>query len=597
MMQRRPTWVLVIGLCLGLFRPAARAQDLLDLVPHDALAFVVVRDIASVRTQISRFADPNAPNPLIDLFPESLINAAIGNNPGLNARGDLLFVLHASDRPLTESPLSVWLPVRDYAAFVRGLRGNADDRITVITVQRQDMLCAKQGAWALIMDATDRERMEATLGGPPKVPARVAAWRELFTANPISAGILQTDASRRTLRGWYTETAAQGATLKANSVEQGMFPPISGAAPLPVKQPFVEQFEELALTSPRLFALLQETDALAVGVRIENGDLRATIRAAWPKDPWQSTDSVVVAPALHREGEFTFSGSGLFPAVISRGVTQSVAQSAVNQLTSENQRTAFDPALVAKFLTECDTAAGLVRSATIFHSPGGDEDGVYTNQFLAVRVESAQNFMTQVGRVVTAWNELNDRARPASKFLFESKSLQIAGKTAAQYSLDIVAADGLRDEPSMRQLMVRLFGPDRKLQRFAVQVDDRTVLLAGATQNQVAAALKYIKDAKPSVWNASSTAMANKLTPEAPDWKLFFSPAGYVKWLKRTNDVNFGDVIGAPPINPFPLTAPVAIAGNFPSGELSVEFAVPSDALRHAQNYRVQLSRAARAAQ
>jgi hypothetical protein len=275
---------------------------------------------------------------------------------------------------------------------------------------------------------------------------------------------------------------------------------------------------------------------------------------------------------------------------------QLVARSSIEQLKQESPRTTFDPDLIDKFLNESDKAAALIRGATIFHAPGGDNDGVYTNQFMAVRAPSAGDFLAQTARVTEAWNELNRKAQPESRLVFEAKQLQIAGKPSHQFSVDIVAADGLPDEPSMRQLMVRLFGPDRKLERYAVQVDDHTVLLAGATEPQVVNALKYLKDAKPTTWNASNTAITNQLTPEAADWKVFFSPAGYVKWLKRANDVTMGDVIGAPVLEPFPLAPPVALAGSFPKGELVLELAVPGDTLLNAQAYRLRRSQRARAA-
>jgi hypothetical protein len=457
------------------------------------------------------------------------------------------------------------------------------------------MLCAKQDRWALIMDATDRERMTATLDARPQIPARVAAWRELLTANPVSVCVLPTAAIRQQLRDWLDVAVAP--TTAAGSLDR---PPVPASTPSAVaagKPAYRVQLENFVATSPRLVSLLINSDALAAGIRIDGGNLRAAFRVAWPTDPWQSTDIAMPAPALHREGEFAFSGSGQFPEVISRGVMQSAAQTALNQLVSDNRRMAMDSELVVKFLSECDAAAGLVRSATVFHSPGRDEEGVYTNHFLAVRVESSEVFLASVGRIAAAWNELNERSQPPSKLVFETKPLQIAGKAAMQFSLDIVAADDLRDEPSMRQLMTRLFGPDRKLNRFAVQVDEHTVLLAGATQDQVASALKYLKDAAPSTWNATNTAIANHLTPEAPAWKLFFSPAGYVKWYKRMTDASFGEVIGAPPIDPFPLTPPVALSGSFPKGELSLDLAVPSDTLRIAQSYRLLRTRRVRAGQ
>jgi hypothetical protein len=588
---------LLLALCVALPLSSVRAQDVLDQVPADALAFVIVRDMASVRQQMSRFTDPNAPNPLVDLFPESLINAAIGNNPGLDARGDLLFVARASNRPLLESPLSVWLPVRNYEAFVRALKGNPQDRIAVITVQGQDMLCARQDRWALIMDAGERDRLDAMLNDKPTVPPRVAAWRETFTKNPISVGVLPTDASRQAIRDWLGPAQAADIAANGGTNQQPVEPFPSPFSNSPAKPAFHTQIVKLAADSPKLSALVLDASAVAAGIRIENGSLAATLRLAWPESEREPSKITAVAPTLHREGEFTFSGSGVFPESLCRAVIESVARSSLRELRSDNVRRTFDPVLIDRFLTESESAAALVRGASIFHLPGGDQDGVYTNHFLALRVESASSFSAQVSRVCDAWNNLNQRAQPTSNLAFERSESKIAGKLTVDYSLDILAADELRDEPSMRQLMVRLFGPDRKLHRYVVQADDHTVLLAGATADQVTSALKFLKDSAPSTWRATNTAITNQLAPEAADWKLFFSPAGYVKWLKRAEDVNFGEVVGAAPIDPFPATPPVVLSGTFPKNEMTLELAVPRDTLGNAQAYRLLRSRRVRAAQ
>jgi hypothetical protein len=346
-----------------------------------------------------------------------------------------------------------------------------------------------------------------------------------------------------------------------------------------------------------MFQLALDADALAVGLRLDGNALKAGLRMAWPQDPWRATDvaGATATPALHREGEFTFSGGGRFPAPFARAIAESAVRSSLAQMRDENPRTTFDPALVDQFIAACDAAAAQVAGASVIQLVGGEQEGVFTNHFLAVRVASAETFTKQIAETVRLWNELSASAQPSTKSEFEVQQVEIGGHKASQYTLDIAASEGLPDEPTLRQAMERLFGPDRKLHRFAVQFDEHTVLLAGATSDQVASAVRFLKDESPATWNATNVAISNHSLPEKADWKLFLGPNGYTKWLNRTSLATHGDVIGAPPQQIFPPTPPLGFAGSFPAGELSIEFRVPEETLRAGHLYWVRESTRRRA--
>ena len=585
--------------CLVAVAAVGRGQEIIDNVPRDALAFLVVRDLSGVQAQFMRFSNPNAMNPAIDMFPIGILNATIGNNRGLDRRGDLLFVVRSGNRSLAESPLCVWLPVSDYPLFVRTLGGKPEEPITVITIQRQDVLCAHHGKWALIMDANERQRLEATLDGEPQPPGRLAAWRDWLLGNSIAVAVFPNAASREALRDWAGGTTTSPAAAASSRAIEDLFSPArpDGSGEERGLAAFRKSLGKALSTSPQLSQLAIESDAAALGVRIDAGNLRAGLRMAWPDDRWRPTagEGKLAAPTLHREGEFTFSGGGKFPSTFTKAVAESFVLSAMAEMRAENPRSTFDAALIDQFVKASEAAAAQIAGATVFHTPGGEKDGVFTNHFLAVRVPSAVTFSSQIAEAMRLWNEISSTAQPSTKSVFESKLIEIGGRKATQYSLDIAASEGLPDEPTLRQTMERLFGPDRKMHRFVVEVDANTVLLAGATADQIAATLKFLKDATPGSWNASNVAISNQLLPEQADWKLFANPNGYTKWLQRTNLVTFGEVVGAPPLELFPLTPPVSFAGSFPEGQLSVEFAVPADSLRVGQAYRVRRSARARA--
>ena len=146
-MLRRPiiACFLLLLACSGLLA-VARAEDVLDRVPRDALCVVVVRNLEAVDAKVRGLKLlPDASNPLSP----ALLKSVAGPNSGIGARGDFLLVALASEGPLEASPLCLWLPVTDYDRFARSLGGDPTQRITVITVLGETCFTALKasGPW------------------------------------------------------------------------------------------------------------------------------------------------------------------------------------------------------------------------------------------------------------------------------------------------------------------------------------------------------------------------------------------------------------------------------------------------------------------
>ena len=236
-----------------------RAQDILDNVPRDTLAMVAIRNLTLTRGHFMGHSNPANRNPTLDMFPFSVLAAFLGNLRQIDLAGDMLFVVRSSDRPLAESPLAVWLPIHDYAEFVRSKGGNPEDRITVITVQGEDVLCARQrDKWALLMDASDRPSMEKLLDSEPSPPPRLAAWHEWLGRSLISAAVFPTAASRTAIREW-----AGGAPNQAVNRT-----PATPRSERPAETNFLSSLRNWLgnslATSPQLFKLAMESEAAAV---------------------------------------------------------------------------------------------------------------------------------------------------------------------------------------------------------------------------------------------------------------------------------------------------------------------------------------------
>jgi hypothetical protein len=134
--------------------------------------------------------------------------------------------------------------------------------------------------------------------------------------------------------------------------------------------------------------------------------------------------------------------------------------------------------------------------------------------------------------------------------------------------------------------MEKLFGPGGKLRLFVVPVDDRMALLAAATPEQVVAFLETLDLKHPNDWNRDPFGIVNGLLPGESDWRLFFSPHGYNRWLARKMNAITGPVFGGPLVKDFPASPPVAAAGGVKKHEVWADFIVPAQTIRALGVYR-----------
>jgi hypothetical protein len=289
-------------------------------------------------------------------------------------------------------------------------------------------------------------------------------------------------------------------------------------------------------------------------------------------------------PAIYRGGNFVLHGAGRLPPLLLSSVTGAYVWAIIDELKTAEGMVLRGPT-VAQFRAAVAQTSADVQSLVVLTQPGDKPIGVYTNDFLVVRAASAQAFTDNAKEVMRLWNSMNRDAQAATNLVFDVEEVKFGERTATQYSLDIAAADGAPELPEIRQAMEQLFGPGGKLRLWIVPVDDRNVLLASGTQEQLASALKSLDRNQPIDWNHAELSAANSLLPADADWRLFFSPHHYNRWYRRQMDAVTGPVIGGPLVKDFPSAPPIGVAGGVRRDELWLEAAIPAETIKSAGIY------------
>ena len=154
------------------------------------------------------------------------------------------------------------------------------------------------------------------------------------------------------------------------------------------------------------------------------------------------------------------------------------------------------------------------------------------------------------------WNSASRSAKGETKLVFDVEETKVGELPATLYSLDVGALDGGVVIPEIRQIMEQLFGPGGKLRLWIVSIDDKTVLLASATPDQMTGITKVLAQKKPVSWDSGDLAEVNALLPAESDWRASVDPHRYFDWKRRESTAVIGvPVIGGPLVRDFPACA------------------------------------------
>ena len=582
---------------LALLPTATRAADVLQNVPHDALGFVVLKNLTATDTKFDRLLktlNVDYPSPLV------FLKAVTGIDEGLDPQGDfLLAVLPPNGTPNAPPQYCVWLPVADYDRMLNSLEALPSDEIAAVRVAEEDLLIAHHGDWALVMDPDQRDRMVRLLKEPANPPAAVASWKSWIDENDVAAVLLH-DGIQQILQWSGKPPKAPGKPAAEESVDDIFGQTEEAAAdnpfaatdgqlpPNPLYDPIRLEVHKWIIRSPKLKELFEHADAVGCAARIDDaGNALTSLRLKPPNDRPLGTVAnaeTPLPPALYQDGDYILNGAGHFPTAITTIVAATYANRALDDLKN-TEHIDLDAATAARFQQAFETAASDIASWTILTQPGDQTTGLYNNKFMIVHAAAAKTFVEHAGDVMLIWNKMHRDAKGATHFVFDIEETKIGQRNATQYLLDVAATDNMPALPEIRQAMEKFFGPGGKMRLWLVPVDDQIVLVGTGTPEQVTAALASL-DRKQSIdWNHPELTAANALLPSQVDWRIFMGPRGHYAWQRRNAEAMNGPVFGAPAPKEFPPSPPIAFAGSVRDNELRLEAAIPAETIKAAGAY------------
>ncbi|HEX3600173.1 MAG TPA: hypothetical protein VHU84_08515 [Lacipirellulaceae bacterium] len=588
----------------------ARAADLLDEVPNDALGFIHVHHLRQIESKSQKLTSEISRTVF---SPLNFLHQVAGLKDGLNLEGDCLFVVlpdaNGNDRKFE---YCVWIPVTDYDGFLHSLNARSVDGIASATIGGEDLLVAHRGEWALVMDPDQRPRIAELAAATPSPPP-MPDWKPWINSNDVS--VIAFAPGLRYFSAWLdndSDNERSGSSsqdkdnpfgyLNENSGDEFVAANANRGTADSMQGIKIECRKWLA-AAPEMAQAIQQVTAAGCGLRLDDkGSAIAGMRVAISKEftdeylDKKNTGAVPAAFSAYDGGGFALNGAGHIPTALLAAISSAYVRRTAADLVAE-EKTELDEDSLKLLQEEVEKAAADVQSVALLSQPGLNPQPVYTNNFVVVRVGSTSTFVDHAKEVMRLWNKANRDAKGEIHMVFDEEETKIGERTAEQYSLDVAALDGTAVVPEVRQAMERLFGAGGKLRVWVIPTDDHTMLLAAATPEQVATAIKSLDRKQPTDWQSDEFAATNALLPTDADWRIFVDPGRYEDWVRREAIAMAGvPIIGGRVGRDFASTTPVGIAGSMRDGELWLDAAALSPTFKSLAVYFLR-SRAPNAVQ
>lgn len=564
---------LLCTVCCLLGALAARAEGILDQLPSDATGFVAVHKLATANEKIERvlaiFQDLT-PGPMPGPLP--LVKAATGIGLGVDEQGDaLLALLPGGDDLLQPRPLLL-VAVTDYAVFANSIGGDATGEICRVTIAGEEILMARRGSYAALMNVEHRLQLEQYLATTPQMPTELKPMAEWLATTDVAAGLTRIGVER------LTEYVNMGLADLESQVDRDDDPD---------SRRIVHQLRDsIRFYQSALGFLGSKIQAGVIGLSIDDAtNVRVAKRILFSPEGSEPTlsgmTSLASSPlASYASEPFVVAGGGPVSPTFGETLARATRQ-LLEKLPDGTGYEGFESEDWDKLEESYRESLAGVQSMSVVLYPGEKDDGLLSNYYGVVKVDDAKAYLKRYRRSLEINNELMGHAESDLSMVYEIAEVEIGGKPAIEATADVAAAATDPNVPMVEPLMKAMFSQDGKMRVYAVAADDQRVLIGVAPKERVAKAATFATSGESGLESRSSVTQTSALLDPKSPWTLFVSPQGAVAWGARWVNLFYAQFgAGAPEFPPFPETPPVGFAVNIADNQLQAEMVWPVEALK-----------------
>ncbi len=548
--------------------PAQTAQDALKVVPAKAAGFVIVNNIGEFSDKVEslskRVGVPLPFSPLEKLRSES------GIDQGLNSKGAAMGVLRLGQREDFQPIVLVYLPVTDYAQFLKGMNAQGEGDIVTVKIPRE-MIVGHKGSFAVLAKPEHREELRDALQGKSSGKKALAPVQAQVAQNDIT-GVL-TSRGIKLLCG----KARAGLTLAKNADQ---------VAPQ-------AQFMMGWLDGMDTFLQSVETDVthLVAGGRLDKtGNLDLNYAAIFA--PGSSFAKAGANGPLPEGGHLAGLPNGPYMMAFSGPLSGNLMGEMMN--FSMKIMTAMAKDVPAEKIAKMKKAGGdLVkglRSMSMVIGTGKDNDAFFHNVYAVMKVKDAAAYFKDYEVFLAEYDDLMKTIKLPDSFTNQSmklKKTKVDGKPALEVTVD--KAGEQNQNELVKKLMEAYFGPGGKMIVTTIAADNNTLLLRYTPAKTFKGFLKAYSDKASDLSQNKGIAKTMESLPAGSQWVIFISPRGTIAATTRLMATMLPPGAGPTHLPEFPKTPPVGIGVKLSVTGLESRLTIPAAVLESVGPYIQQL--------
>ena len=572
--SRSLCWVLPALLFLAT-SPHLQAQDVFRYLPEDALGFVLVRNVAEASEKSER---------LLQMFDESLsaplafvkLSTKLGD--GIDLDGDVLISLIPGSHTTSPPEPLLLLPIADYQQFAASIRGDDSGEVSRATIAGEDVLVARHGPYAMIMNVENRETLEILIGLEPKAVdllKPLTAWvqENVAVITVMPAGI------EKLLKMGRRSLANQRRTFNDEFGD----PEFSDA--------FAQLYQGVAFYQTLLNLFGTEFELVACGFSIdEANNLRFGLRLLPEGDHRTSpeTTTAAIAPAAraplagYPDQPFVFAGGGPLDSkwvnlIITAGVQM------MRQTPETYGYEGFQDEQWQDLEASYQNLAEGLKSASVLMLPGEKGEPLFSNVFGTAQADNSVQYLQTLTKSVKIVNRLTDESTSDLRWHYEIQDIKVGEAEACKVVADVAAAAQDADVPMFNWMLEAMFGSEGMFRMLIVGVDERTLVYGMADEQRMTRVIDEVKQTEMGLQNSPHLQATHQLLEPAAAWKFYVSPQGCVNWAKRIiNELFLQQATEIPEYDPGP---PVGISLNLHAGQAELDVVWPAEGVRALADY------------
>ena len=542
--------------------PVTAADDVLSIVPEDALGFAVINGLADVDKKfqdIGKAIGVPAMPPMLDTA-----KLMTGLSKGLDEKGSGVVVFLAPEDTDIEPVVVMAAPVTDYKKFLAELNAeDAEADISKVTLVNAPFVVANKGGFALIAQSKHRGRLEEFVASTGK-PAESLA--------PLKSWIAENDA--------VAVMMPAGVKLSSYLIREQI---------KSVGEMMGQMGDEMAPAAAvfevygQLFAFMgKEVSMVAGGLRVdEQGTVHLSSRTRFTEGGSAAKSLAQIKPAEGDllaglpGGPFVFAGGGIIPEALMKGMMDF----GMDMMKTMPGVYGLDEEQVDEMAKASTKTMDGIRSMSMMLGPGKPGDPIYSNVISIMKVDSAKTFMDNYQDYSESITKLGGDAESSFLKDFKIERIDLDGTEVLKLQMGIPMGPGM-DMPEMKDMFEKLFGPGAKMTIFIAVADEETVVMVYGNRRVLRQALKAAKSGEAALSADEQVAETAGMLPEGAQWLGYWSPKGTVAFVNRVIPMFDPSGDSGFQLPNFPKTAPIGCAAKVADGELQTEMIVPGSVIK-----------------